>query len=900
MSTTKTATTEQITGTIANTSSALAVQAVSPPLAAQTITGTFNLVTRGMELASTDNVNKRFRALRVYSGDGATLRGTLVAYAATASTTELATSLQGQQHALNNAISSVACLDGDIIVVEFGYGLSSTGTTPQFTTEFGGSGTDHANANGDATGTVPWVEFSQNLTFFAATVALTPATATATAITVSPVSGPAVVALTPAVQPIAANAQVLTPGPVTSPLTPATVTGTAQVLTPTPTPPGPVLDLDPAWAGPATANPLSSAPFSPVANSLIIVDAHLDTSTPSETATITDSVGLTWTAIGTTQRGGSGGFATAWWAFTATARTNMTVTVNWSISGTNKTVKVRTFTGTATTSAVLSKAQGASATNNLTVNVTNTNDNARIAGSAIEWTAAGLPTSTDDEVGYHLGGAISGLSVHKAANTSGTGVSVPLNFDGGGTGSTDWAYKVYEIVPGDSGPAAVTLTTAAIATAGQALTATPGPVTAGLTTATVTATATTGAVTPGLVTMALAAAAVTLAAVVVTPGAVGVTVALTAGVASTAAQAVSSVPGLVTAPLTAAAATSAARLLTVTPGVVTVSLTPAVATRTAQPLTASPGLVTISLTPGAAVRVAVATSPVGLGPAGTISLTAATVGLSATSLAASPGLVTVGLSAATASVVARPVTATLSPGLVTLQPAGAVATGGDISLSTGMITLITGFGTADWAARPVVPVSVEGVLLHPAVVEIRARKVNPVGSVLPLNQYELPMARVLLDSLEQVLTTRTDDPPAHFALRTGAEVGWDMSQNEDLCCEGFAYVKINRVYASTDFPIEDETFSACGPLAWAADLEIGILRCAPVGTVEAIPTDVDWADTTDQVANDSVAMRLAIEEFVTRLDPLTDVLVTRSWLPVGPAGACTGGTQIVTVGWIPC
>jgi len=54
---------------------------------------------------------------------------------------------------------------GDIIVVEIGLGESAAGTTPNYNSELGGIGTDHANANSDVTGSVPWVEFSANLVF---------------------------------------------------------------------------------------------------------------------------------------------------------------------------------------------------------------------------------------------------------------------------------------------------------------------------------------------------------------------------------------------------------------------------------------------------------------------------------------------------------------------------------------------------------------------------------------------------------------------------------------------------------------------------------------------------------------------------------------------------------------
>ncbi len=157
--------TETLSGSVANTSTALVVQLVSPPLAAQTISGSFTLVSRGRELDPTDNVNQRWRSVRVFSADGSTLRGTLNAYGVTGSTTEFAATLAGQPHAVNGSLSPVACQDGDVLVVEVGYGLSGTGTTPQWEMVLGGTGTDHSTSINDASGSVPWVEFSADLVF---------------------------------------------------------------------------------------------------------------------------------------------------------------------------------------------------------------------------------------------------------------------------------------------------------------------------------------------------------------------------------------------------------------------------------------------------------------------------------------------------------------------------------------------------------------------------------------------------------------------------------------------------------------------------------------------------------------------------------------------------------------
>jgi hypothetical protein len=197
LSLSKSGTAEQRTNVAVTSGSgnnALAFQLVSEPLdGAQTITGTVTIVTRGRELATQDNIGARVRTIKVYSNDGNTLRGTLLALGNHSVTTELGTSLAGYPAANAQALSSVSAQNGDRIVVELGYGMTTTGTTPLYDMSIGGTGTDHANSEGDGTGTIPWVEFSQNLTFIApADIDLSPVTVTLSLGTVEPtaITGP--------------------------------------------------------------------------------------------------------------------------------------------------------------------------------------------------------------------------------------------------------------------------------------------------------------------------------------------------------------------------------------------------------------------------------------------------------------------------------------------------------------------------------------------------------------------------------------------------------------------------------------------------------------------------------------------------------------------------------------
>lgn len=187
----KEAATETLAGTLTGEpGDALSAMLITDSLDGdQTVSGTWGMVMRGRELATEDNVNRRYRAIRVFSGDGSTVRGTCVAQSAAGSSVEYSTSFAGVQFAVSGGITSVSALNGDRIVVEYGPGSNTTGTTPNWEFVIGGTGTDHANSNGDTSGTVGWVEFSADLVFQTGTPAARPAgpLALATAVTRSTV-----------------------------------------------------------------------------------------------------------------------------------------------------------------------------------------------------------------------------------------------------------------------------------------------------------------------------------------------------------------------------------------------------------------------------------------------------------------------------------------------------------------------------------------------------------------------------------------------------------------------------------------------------------------------------------------------------------------------------------------
>jgi len=142
-------------------------QFVSPPIAAQTVSGTVKGQVRVAEGASTDDERAQV-VIRVLSNDGSTVRGTLLAASAASLSSELSTTLTNRKFPLAAispaTLSSVAASAEDRIVVEIGvrhHGATTTSAAIAVAGE--DSGSDLAEDETDTTGD-PWIEFSAAIT----------------------------------------------------------------------------------------------------------------------------------------------------------------------------------------------------------------------------------------------------------------------------------------------------------------------------------------------------------------------------------------------------------------------------------------------------------------------------------------------------------------------------------------------------------------------------------------------------------------------------------------------------------------------------------------------------------------------------------------------------------------
>lgn len=154
-------------------------------------------------------------------------------------------------------------------------------------------------------------------------------------------------------------------------------------------------------------------------------------------------------------------------------------------------------------------------------------------------------------------------------------------------------------------------------------------------------------------------------------------------------------------------------------------------------------------------------------------------------------------------------------------------------------------------------------------------------------------ASVQLLACLTVAVEAAENPPSRIQFLPGAQAGEDISEFEDLCCAGTAYVRVGTVYPSSqEFPAPDTQAIPCQQQALAVSYEVGIMRCAPAGTTQNVPTSAQWLAAFRQQMIDMTSMFKAACCFRNKY-PM-DAMLIGPWTPVGPQGGCLLGTVTIT------
>lgn len=162
----------------------------------------------------------------------------------------------------------------------------------------------------------------------------------------------------------------------------------------------------------------------------------------------------------------------------------------------------------------------------------------------------------------------------------------------------------------------------------------------------------------------------------------------------------------------------------------------------------------------------------------------------------------------------------------------------------------------------------------------------------------LPHAEALLECFRTTIAD-TINPPGEVCLRGGDIVNILVSVSKDECKCGLAWVRVANVYPSTSdqFPAPDQGAITSWPGRWAVALEMGVARCAPVGTAQVLPTCEAWTNSAQETLADAAAMRRAVACcYRTNPDTEDTLIALGLWEPLPIEGGCTGGTMTIVVG----
>lgn len=158
--------------------------------------------------------------------------------------------------------------------------------------------------------------------------------------------------------------------------------------------------------------------------------------------------------------------------------------------------------------------------------------------------------------------------------------------------------------------------------------------------------------------------------------------------------------------------------------------------------------------------------------------------------------------------------------------------------------------------------------------------------------------RRVLPTAQQLLTCLVNEalnnpkPPNIVGFRTGTEGQALSATNEDECCQGAAFVRVMRTFPSWSVPTPAAMATRCAQ-PMAAEFEISMWRCSPIGTLGELPTQDEWNEVNVDLLNDRATMMAAVCCFIGVRDPGS--VMYGEWQPIAADGGCVGSTITVQV-----
>jgi hypothetical protein len=155
-----------------------------------------------------------------------------------------------------------------------------------------------------------------------------------------------------------------------------------------------------------------------------------------------------------------------------------------------------------------------------------------------------------------------------------------------------------------------------------------------------------------------------------------------------------------------------------------------------------------------------------------------------------------------------------------------------------------------------------------------------------------PRLDLLLGCLEAALEA-AEVPACRTFVHPGASAPWDACGGTEGGAEGQAWVAVERMLP---VPSQDQS-QRIGPVEFAAEIVVGVLRCAATVDDQGNPPTVAavMADAQKQTRDAAILRDVLLCCYQQTTDASPGEFRMGGWEPLGPLGGCVGGQWRATI-----
>jgi hypothetical protein len=159
-----------------------------------------------------------------------------------------------------------------------------------------------------------------------------------------------------------------------------------------------------------------------------------------------------------------------------------------------------------------------------------------------------------------------------------------------------------------------------------------------------------------------------------------------------------------------------------------------------------------------------------------------------------------------------------------------------------------------------------------------------------------PRLSMLLDCVTENLDA-VGVPVCRAFVHPGSMAPWDACGVSEGGAEGQAWVAVERVYPVDPFPQQDLSSQRVGLVEFAADVIVGVLRCAATVDDQGNPPPAAavMADSVAQTRDLAILRDALLCCYYPSVDSDPGEFRLGTWEPLGPQGGCVGGQWRATI-----